>query len=111
MGNIARLDPKLPSKYRHLSWPYPPTPNLSYITMGDYYIFCHLAIGDYYIFIYLAIGNFYIFSYLFISDFSTQDIKFHHINKVKPGLTLCWGACHSEANFILKSSVNIVHSF
>ena len=27
MGSIARMDPKLPSKFRDVSWPSPPTPN------------------------------------------------------------------------------------
>ena len=27
MGNIARMDEKLPSKCRDVSWPFPPTPS------------------------------------------------------------------------------------
>ena len=33
-----------------------------------------------------------------------------NINKVKPGLTLCWGACHPHATLTSISSVYIVHS-
>ena len=33
-----------------------------------------------------------------------------NINKVKPGLMLCWGACHPHATLTSKSSVHIVHS-
>ena len=31
MGSIARMDPKLPSKWQDVSWPSPPTPNAKYI--------------------------------------------------------------------------------
>ena len=32
MGSIARMDLKLPSKFRDVSWPSPATPNLNFFS-------------------------------------------------------------------------------
>ena len=40
----------------------------------------------------------------------TKAAVSYHINKVKPVLTLCWGACHPHATLTLISSVYIDHS-